>query len=93
MLFRSVDRSYAPFELVGSPLVLEGTYEADMDAVHVVSGRAVLRTLEREGLEVVETSLPRGARGYWAPPFGFTVLARRTAASRSVAHASSRVPR
>ena len=47
------------------------------DAVHVVSGRSVLRLLHSLGLTVVDTSLPGGAAGYLRIPFDFRVIARR----------------
>ena len=74
--------SYMSFELVPRPLVLDEDYRSDMDAVHVVSGRSVLRLLRSHGLTVVETSLPGGAAGYLRIPFDFRVIARRESPAR-----------
>jgi ubiquinone/menaquinone biosynthesis C-methylase UbiE len=55
----AVDRSYTSFELVRRPLVLVDAYDADLDAVHVVSGRSVERVLRRSGLEIVDSTVGR----------------------------------
>ena len=73
----AVSPSYTAFEIVRRPLVLDEQYSSDMDAVHVVSGRSVLRVLQAEGLAILNTSLPRGVSGYVRIPFDFRVLARK----------------
>ena len=73
----AVGPGYTSFELVPRPLVLDEGYLSDLDAVHVVSGRSVLRLLHSLGLTVVDTSLPGGAAGYLRIPFDFRVIARR----------------
>jgi ubiquinone/menaquinone biosynthesis C-methylase UbiE len=72
----AVDRSYASFELVSRPLVLDEGYAADRDAVHVVSGRAVQRLLERKGLAIVDSSLGNGLRALQIP-FDLRIVARK----------------
>jgi SAM-dependent methyltransferase len=74
----AVDPSYAPFELVARPLVLDEGYAADRDAVHVVSGRAVQRLLRREGLTIVESSVGAGLRALRIP-FDLKIVARKPA--------------
>lgn len=68
----AVDPAYTSFELVRRPLVLAGAYDADLDAVHVVSGRSVERVLRRSGLEIVDSSLGRARI-----PFDLRVVARK----------------
>ena len=71
-----LDRSYRCFELVARPLVLEGSYDADLDAVHVVSPRSVVRELQRLGLTIDDSSVNVGVRAV-VMPFRFSVLARK----------------
>lgn len=71
------DSRYLPFELVERPIVLEGSYSADLDAVHVVSPRAVVRLARALGCDVLETSLPPGMRGWVRGPFDFRLIARK----------------
>lgn len=73
-----VDRHYRSFELIDRPLVLEGRYEPDFDAVHIVSGESILRTLEAEGFEIAVSNVPR--RLFALRPVGLEVVARRPAA-------------
>lgn len=68
---------YQSFEVIARPLVLDEMYSSDLDAVHVVSGRSVLRLLTAAGLEVEDTSLPAGLAGYLHIPFDFRVIGRR----------------
>jgi ubiquinone/menaquinone biosynthesis C-methylase UbiE len=53
------DPRYVSFEMVERPLVLEGAYDVDFDAVHVVSGMSVIRTLEQAGCSIVASNVPR----------------------------------
>ena len=76
----SIDRHYVAFEMVESPLVLEGVYDVDYDAVHVVSGKAVVRTLEHTGCEIVASNVPR--RLLAKQPVGLEVLAVRRRPAR-----------
>jgi ubiquinone/menaquinone biosynthesis C-methylase UbiE len=73
----AIDRHYVAFEMVESPLVLEGVYDVDYDAVHVVSGKAVVRTLEQQGCKVVASNIPR--RLLAKQPVGLEVFAVRRA--------------
>lgn len=70
----AIDPAYTSFELVQRPLVLTGAYDADLDAVHVVSGRSVERVLRRSGFEIVDSSL-----GRVRIPFDLRVVARKLA--------------
>lgn len=68
---------YTSFEMVERPLVLEGEYQVDYDAVHVVSGTSVRRILEREGCRIVATNIPD--RLLAKRPVGLEIFALRTA--------------
>jgi SAM-dependent methyltransferase len=72
----ALDRSYRSFELVARPLVLEGSYDADLDAVHVVSPRSVVRELRQLGLTIDESTVNNGV-GAFVMPFRFSVIARK----------------
>jgi ubiquinone/menaquinone biosynthesis C-methylase UbiE len=56
-----VDPNYVSFERIEHPLALDGAYEvySDWDAVHVVSGTSVIRTLRKAGVEILETTVPK----------------------------------
>ena len=71
----AVDRRFTSFEMVQRPLVLEGDYQVDFDAVHVVSGTSVLRVLEAEGCEIVLSNIPAGLAA--KRPVGLEIFARR----------------
>lgn len=77
----AIDRHYAAFEMVESPLVLEGVYDVDYDAVHVVSGKAVVRALEQKDCEVVASNIPR--RLLAKQPVGLEVFAVRGGPTRA----------
>jgi SAM-dependent methyltransferase len=74
-----LDPGYLSFETVARPIVLEGRYESDLDAVHVVSGRSVLRVLRRCGLTVVHSTVRDRALAGFAVPQAFEVVARNDA--------------
>jgi ubiquinone/menaquinone biosynthesis C-methylase UbiE len=71
----ATDRRFTSFEMVERPLVLEGDYQVDFDAVHVVSGRSILRVLEREGCQILTSNIP--TRLVAKRPVGLEVFARR----------------
>jgi ubiquinone/menaquinone biosynthesis C-methylase UbiE len=71
----AVDSGYLSFEMVERPLVLEGGYQVDYDAVHVVSGMSVIRVLEMEGCRIVSSNVPRGL--FAKRPVGLEVFAER----------------
>jgi ubiquinone/menaquinone biosynthesis C-methylase UbiE len=71
----AIDPTYLAFEMVEKPLVLEGRYDVDFDAVHVVSGRSVVRVLEQEGCEILSSNVPR--RLLAKRPVGLEIFARR----------------
>ena len=70
----ATDRRFTSFEMVEHPLVLEGDYQVDFDAVHVVSGRSIVRILEQEGCQIVRSNIP--TRLVAKRPVGLQILAR-----------------
>jgi 2-polyprenyl-3-methyl-5-hydroxy-6-metoxy-1,4-benzoquinol methylase len=73
----AIDPSYTDFELVERPLVLEGAYLADLDAVHVVSGRSVLRLLERLELMIIDSTVVDSPWRGFIIPFELRIVARK----------------
>jgi SAM-dependent methyltransferase len=76
----AVNPSYTSFDMVDRPLVLEGVYLADMDAVHVVSGRSVLRLLKGLGFAIVDSSVVDARWRGFLVPFELRIVARKTEA-------------
>jgi SAM-dependent methyltransferase len=74
-----VDPTYMVFETVDRPIVLEGRYEADLDAVHVVSGRSALRVLRAAGLDIVRSTVRDRPLAGFAVPFALEIVARKRA--------------
>jgi len=72
-----IDPSYTSFDMVERPLVLEGVYLADMDAVHVVSGRSVLRLLHRLGFTILDSTVVDSWWRGFLVPFELRILARK----------------
>jgi SAM-dependent methyltransferase len=72
-----IDPGYVSFDQVERPLALDIPYEqySDSDAVHLVSGTSVVRVLERGGLEIIETTVPRPGR--LRIPWAMIIVARR----------------
>jgi ubiquinone/menaquinone biosynthesis C-methylase UbiE len=73
----AADSTFVSFEMVERPLVLEGDYEVDYDAVHVVSGTSIVRTLERRGCQIIASNVPR--RLLARRPVGLEIFAMRRA--------------
>lgn len=73
----AVEPSFVSFEMVDSPLVLEGAYEVDFDAVHVVSGISVARALEQAGCRIVDSNVPN--RLFAKRAVGLEIFAERLA--------------
>jgi hypothetical protein len=57
--------------------VLEGTYLADLDAVHVVSGRSVLRLLGRLGFRILDSTVVDSPWRGFIVPFELRIVARK----------------
>ena len=70
----AADPKFMSFEMVERPLVLEGDYQVDYDAVHVVSGMSVIRALEREGCQIISSNVPRSLLA--KRPVGLEIFAK-----------------
>jgi ubiquinone/menaquinone biosynthesis C-methylase UbiE len=73
----SVDPAYLSFEMVPRPLVLDIGYQADLDAVHVVSGRSVLRLLQNLGFTIVDSTVSDSPLRGLLVPFELRIVARK----------------
>jgi ubiquinone/menaquinone biosynthesis C-methylase UbiE len=76
----TLDRSYMDFEMVERPLVLEGAYLADLDAVHVVSGRSVLRLLDRLDFAILDSTVVDSPWRGFISPFELRIVGRKRGA-------------
>jgi SAM-dependent methyltransferase len=77
----AVDPEYLSFETVARPIVLEGRYDSDLDAVHVVSGRSTLRVLRRCGFTIVRSTVRDRPVAGFAVPQSVEIVARKGAGS------------
>jgi ubiquinone/menaquinone biosynthesis C-methylase UbiE len=77
----SVDPTYLSFEMVQRPLVLDLGYQADLDAVHVVSGRTVLRLLSNLDFTVLDSTVSDSPLRGLLVPFELRIVARKDRSS------------
>lgn len=77
----SVDPAYLSFEMVQRPLVLDLGYQADLDAVHVVSGRSVLRLINNLGFTVLDSTVSDSLLLGLLVPFELRIVARKNRSS------------
>jgi hypothetical protein len=57
--------------------VLEGSYASDLDAVHVVSGRSVLRVLRDADVEIVRSTVHDEPLRGFVVPFSLEIVGRK----------------